>query len=358
MESKTQPQIVAISGDAESLDEFPTESGGTSPKVAWTRPSSIALLAGVIGVLAVAGVSGLWLNSRATAAVPATGSLTVESEPSAADVFIDGGARGRTPTTLSLVEGTHQLRVQRDGRMQEFRVTIRPDTGIVHHITWPLEPSPAETAALTGSLRVVTESGDAATVSIDAIDRGATPLTVSGLTVGQHEVAVRSGGNIRRRTLRVEANTTTSLVIAGVESGTPSGWLSVTATAPLRIFENGKLVGTSESDRIMLPAGEHSFELSSDALGFDGTRTVKIAAGQTASLSIPMPRVAVSLNAIPWAQVWVDGQALGATPIGDFTTSIGPHEVIFRHPQLGERKLTALVTLKEPARIAIDMTKR
>jgi hypothetical protein len=108
----------------------------------------------------------------------------------------------------------------------------------------------------------------------------------------------------------------------------------------------------------MLPAGEHTFEFSSDALGFSATRTVSIGAGQTSSVALPMPQVTVSLNAAPWAQVWVDGQALGATPIGDFKTTIGPHEVIFRHPQLGERRLTALLTLKEPARVAIDMTKR
>src|SRR5882672_5784604 len=217
--------------------------------------------------------------------------------------------------------------------------------------------SAALAATATGSLRIVSEPS-AATVTIDSIDRGSTPLTVAGLSVGQHDVVVRSGGKIQRRTLQVDANTTTSLVMSGVESGTPSGWLSATTSAPLRIFESGRLVGSTESDRIMLPAGEHTFEFSSDALGFSATRTVSIGAGQTSSVALPMPQVTVSLNAAPWAQVWVDGQALGATPIGDFKTTIGPHEVIFRHPQLGERRLTALLTLKEPARVAIDMTKR
>lgn len=356
MESKTQPQIVAISGDDESLDEFPTEDENAQPKVAWPKRTSVALIVGTVGTVIAAG-SGVWLNSRATAASPGTGSLTVESEPAGANVFIDGTARGKTPTTLTLVEGKHQLRVQREARNQEFPVSIKPNNGIVHHITWPSDPDVAAAAAVTGSLRVVSDAENA-TVSVDSIERGAAPLTVNGLTVGQHDIAIRSGGSVRHRTLRVEANTTTSLVLTGVETGTPSGWLTVTAGAPLRISENGKLVGTSESDRIMLPVGEHSFDLSNDALGFAGARTIKIVAGQTASLTIPMPRAPVSLNAIPWAQVWVDGQALGATPIGDFTTSIGTHEVVFRHPQLGERKITALVTLKEPARVAVDMTKR
>jgi hypothetical protein len=132
----------------------------------------------------------------------------------------------------------------------------------------------------------------------------------------------------------------------------------VTAAAPLRIFEAGKLVGTTETDQIMLPVGDHAFEFTSDVLGFNVTRTVKVAAGQTSSVAVPMPQVIVSLNASPWAQVWVDGEALGPTPIGDFHTTIGTHEVTFRHPQLGERRVTALLTLKEPARVAIDMAKR
>jgi hypothetical protein len=63
------------------------------------------------------------------------------------------------------------------------------------------------------------------------------------------------------------------------------------------------------------------------------------------------------VNATPWAQVWLDGEAIGDTPIGNLSTVIGSHELIFRHPQFGERRVTALVTLNEPARVAVDMRK-
>jgi hypothetical protein len=63
------------------------------------------------------------------------------------------------------------------------------------------------------------------------------------------------------------------------------------------------------------------------------------------------------VNATPWAQVWIDGQSIGDTPIANLPTTIGSHEMIFRHPQLGERRITAVITLKEPARVAVDMTK-
>jgi hypothetical protein len=37
--------------------------------------------------------------------------------------------------------------------------------------------------------------------------------------------------------------------------------------------------------------------------------------------------------------------------------TIGPHQLIFRHPELGERRVTAVVTLKDTARVAVDMRK-
>jgi len=351
MENNAQMGLVAVESSDEALNTFPSEPGEKKPR-------STAVIVGVVACAIVATVAGaFWFSAQPRAATPATGSLTVESEPAGSDIFVDGSPRGKTPMTMALVEGNHQLLLQRGARTQTIPLAIKADTGIVHHITWPSEAAVPVAATTTGSLRIVSDP-PAATVTVDAVERGATPLTIAGLTVGQHDVVVRNGGKVERRTLQVEANTTTSFVISGVGGGTPSGWLTVNTPAPLRIFESGKLVGSTETDQIMLPAGEHVFEFSSDVLGFTATRTVKIAAGQTASVALPMPQVTVSLNAAPWAQVWVDGQALGPTPIGNFTTTIGTHEVIFRHPQLGERRLTAVLTLKEPARVAIDMAKR
>jgi hypothetical protein len=38
--------------------------------------------------------------------------------------------------------------------------------------------------------------------------------------------------------------------------------------------------------------------------------------------------------------------------------TIGSHQLIFRHPELGERRVTAVVTLNQTARVAIDMRKQ
>ena len=57
------------------------------------------------------------------------------------------------------------------------------------------------------------------------------------------------------------------------------------------------------------------------------------------------------------ADVWIAGRKIGETPIGNLPISIGTHEVVFRHPDLGERRQTVTVTLKEVARYSADFTK-
>jgi hypothetical protein len=55
--------------------------------------------------------------------------------------------------------------------------------------------------------------------------------------------------------------------------------------------------------------------------------------------------------------VIIDGAGVGQTPIANLPVTIGSHDILFRHPQLGDRRQTVLVTAKGPNRIAVDLTK-
>ena len=300
-----------------------------------------------LGVLAV-----VWIRSTAWGAEATKGVLNVQSEPGNATVLIDGQVSGTTPVSLTLPSGTHRLVVRQGDRSQELSVTVAQNVSIVHHFMWPSESG---ASIATGSLLVTTE-GPAGTVSVDRIRRGSTPITIDSLTTGDHDVVVVREGATYHRTIRVEPGATASLVVgASTTAGPESGWLAASAAAPLQILEGGKLVGTTASERILMPAGEHALEFSDTALGFQQSKTVKILAGRTQNVSIDLPKAPISINAMPWAEVWLDGRSLGETPIGNLTTTIGSHEVVLRHPQFGERRMTAVVTMKETARVAVDM---
>jgi hypothetical protein len=140
--------------------------------------------------------------------------------------------------------------------------------------------------------------------------------------------------------------------------GLVAGLVAITAPVPMHVYAGGRLVGTTEADTIMLPVGEHEVELVSDAVGMRTRRTITVQAGRTTALKIDSPRVAVNVNAIPWAEVWVDNQRIGETPIGNLQQTIGSHEFVFRHPELGERRMIVMITMKEPVRISMDLRKR
>jgi hypothetical protein len=137
-----------------------------------------------------------------------------------------------------------------------------------------------------------------------------------------------------------------------------SGWLTVSSPVLVNLHENGRLVGNSGIDKIMLPAGRHAIELVNEEVGYHETRTVQVSPGRTSSIAITLPKGTVSLNAIPWATVFIDGQNVGDTPIGNLPLTVGPHEVVFRNAELGEQRRTITVTTRAPVRLSVDLTKK
>jgi hypothetical protein len=146
--------------------------------------------------------------------------------------------------------------------------------------------------------------------------------------------------------------------VAPVEKSMMAGSVAVAAPVPMQVFSRGKLVGTTEAESFMLPVGTQELEFVNQAVGYRARRTVNVQAGKTSALKLDAPTGTVHINAVPWAEVWMDGRRVGETPIGNLSASIGTRELVFRHPDLGERKASVMVTLKEPARISMDLRKK
>jgi hypothetical protein len=156
----------------------------------------------------------------------------------------------------------------------------------------------------------------------------------------------------------VEAGKTASLFVPlsqGPPPGAAAGWISIAAPVDVQLFENGRFLGSSRIDRIMVPTGRHELDIVNDALGFQERRVVQVTAGQVTSIRATWPTGSLSINAVPWAQVFVDGSPLGETPIANARVPIGQHEILFRHPQLGERRASVTVTARETAKVGIDL---
>jgi hypothetical protein len=291
-----------------------------------------------------------------TASLPPTapemGTLVVQSNPPGVQVFVDGVDRGLTPARVSVTPGAHILELRGRGVPRVIPFTATAGAQVSHNFEFANTPE-------VGHLRVESQPAGAK-VTVDGVSRGVAPLTVNDLLPGDHEVILETPEASARHVVSVQAGGTAPLLVpvgaASVPTGAPvSGWLAVKAPFSLEIREGGRVIGTTDADRIMVAAGRHELQLVNQSLGYSATRVVNVPAGKVATLSADLPNGTVNLNASPWAEVWIDGQRVGETPIGNLSVPIGPHEVIFKHPQFGERRHAIAVTVGAPVRLSVDM---
>ena len=206
------------------------------------------------------------------------------------------------------------------------------------------------TPVATGVL-AITSIPSGAKVLLNGTAAGETPLRLDGLPPGRHTITLSTESTTVKRTVRVEAGKELTLDIPVF-----SGWVAIFAPIVLDVAEGSRGLGSTENGRILLPPGRHVLTVSNRQLGYSATHTVEIGAGEEARLNLT-PTGMVSINAQPWAEVWIDGTKAGETPLANLEVPLGTREFVFRHPQYGERKITATVTASPATTLSVDFTK-
>jgi len=360
------------STEAEGLDAFGSEAEPAPQPVAAAPPPivgerkapSLAWLptaakwTAVVLVSAAVALASMFEYQRRFAPRVTTGTVTLETSPSGLDVAVAGKSLGKTPLTTSLAPGTYELQVGAEPTRRLVKVTVAAGSSVVQR----LEFAEPVAAASTGGLRVQTEPAHLA-VFVDGTAHGVSPVSIDQLPTGEHEVSVKTATGVVRRAVTIQPRETISLIVSSTApaadpAAVSAGWIAVSAPISLQLREGGKVIGTSESDRLMLTAGDHDIEFANDALGFNVHRSVHVTAGKTTPTKVDLPNGALSINAQPWAEVWIDGERVGETPIGNLARRIGTHEVVFKHPDLGERHETVVISVGKPARIGVDLRKK
>jgi hypothetical protein len=139
-----------------------------------------------------------------------------------------------------------------------------------------------------------------------------------------------------------DAASVAAAAAVAVPAGKGFGGMTVTSPIELQVFKDGQVVGSSAGS-IALNDGTHNLEFVNEALGFRYRQTVNVRPGQMTNVKIAVPNGRISINAVPWADVLIDGTAAGQTPLANLSLPIGSHEITFRHPQFGEKKQTVVV---------------
>ena len=302
--------VVSVSVPREQRTKPPSAAPVQRTKPASARPARgiVALdwpiwLVGGCAILIIGLSAAVIFFGRSTPASTTSATLTVESSPPGATVRVDDESRGTTPIQVPVTAGSRQLEVEYGGVTYEMAVELQPGETVTRQLDFITTREPGAPAA-----------------AAEATSPPGTDLPQAALS--------------------------------------SVGWIRVGAPEPLQIIHNGKWIGRSGPDRITLPAGAYALVVVSDELGFSARRNVKVPAGATESVWIDLPRVPLAINAEPSADVWLDGESLGTTPLAAVDTPIGRHELFFRHPELGEQHRSVTVTLRTPARIDVDLAGR
>ncbi len=292
--AQTRPPVATIPAHAAPMAyaPVPTAAAVAAPAhdaaTRWWLYGAAAL---VVLALTAAGIP-VTRKLIAPKAATADGTLAINTSPDGAHVFIDGELRG-------------------DGAPRLMPITMVAGSQVSQYIELP------KAASVFGQLDVRTQPAGAR-VSVDGVARGTSPVSITDLTPGDHAVAIESDLGSVKQTVTIEPAKTASLMVPlnAPEGAFVSGWMAVSAPVEVQVFENKRLLGTSQSDRLMVTAGRHEIEIVNDTLGFRATRTVQVSAGKVTPIRIDFPKGSIALNALPWAEVWVDGERIGETPIG------------------------------------------
>jgi PEGA domain-containing protein len=293
-----------------ALSEFAAEAEAEKSWKTLPRMTAMHAIIAVLSLVAVVEFGALVWQSNAqppAVDVPPTGSVAIESSPAGATIAINGQNQSVTPATMALNPGEYVLSVTLGDVTQHIPLVVRRGATSTERIYFP-EAAPVAAARTT-----------AAAKPADPAPAPPAPAAPAG-AVG--------------------------------------GWLSVSSPIDLQLYENGTLIGTSSTQRIMLPVGRHNIEAVNTLVGYKQSSTVQVSAGSVARLAPQIPNATLNINAIPWADVSVDGKRLGPTPLGNVSLPIGSHDVVFTHPQLGERRQAVLVTLNGQNRVSVNLNQR
>ena len=217
----------------------------------------------------------------------------------------------------------------------------------------PTPPVPVVVDSLQG--------GD--TVTVDGREVGVTPLTLA-LTSGMRSIRVRTRP-AEDQTAPAQpapavarpADIAAAAALSLAASRERRGGLRLSSPIELQVLEGERVLGSSADGPVVTTGGRHELDFVNSAFGYRSHQVVDIKAGQILPLKISPPDGRVSVNAVPWAQVSINGKSVGDTPLGNLPLPVGEHEITFRHPQLGEQSQKVIVKSGVLTRVSASLAR-
>jgi formylglycine-generating enzyme required for sulfatase activity len=182
---------------------------------------------------------------------PGWATVTLSTEPAGASVMIGDRQLGQTPVTFELLEGSHEIiLLKQDYSPFAMKLDVAAGTS--------LSPDPV-ILQFAPALIELNSNPDGATVTVDSVYKGRTPLTIDISAKKEHTVTLSlQGYKESSQKVLLEPGQERKLAF----SLEPElGIIFFTAEPPeAQLYINGKLHGKA-TGRLQLPVREHTFEV-------------------------------------------------------------------------------------------------
>ena len=122
-----------------------------------------------------------------------------------------------------------------------------------------------------------------------------------------------------------------------VPAGAPSSQaiLRVQVEGPATFVVDGRTERAAVDGTLHLQPGHHRVTVSSPSLAYPRTVEVDLRARESATRAIPRGRGQLRVAVTPWAEVTVDGRAMGVTPLAPIDLAEGAHQIALKNGELG-----------------------
>jgi hypothetical protein len=213
------------------------------------------------------------------------------------------------------------------------------------------EPAPAAPRRPVGTLSVTT-TPPGAQVTIDGKPRGVTPLELTDVSPGKHEVALKSDSGSVRRTVTMAAGKTVT-----IDEAIFAGWVAVYSPFEVTISEGGRVLRPDDRNQVMMSPGAHDLRFVNNALGFDSSRQIEVKPGEGATVRLTPEPSKLSVTATDAAEVFVDGTRIGEVPLTNAAVALGTHEIVVRRTADGAERRSTITVGVAPFALHVDFSR-
>ena len=219
------------------------------------------------------------------------GSIAVSSVPYQTTISLDNRQAGVTPVVLNGISpGAHTVLLTTPGYLP-YTQQVTVNAGSVTRVYAVLIQKPRVIPS-AGSIRI-SSSPTAATIYIDSRLMGVTPMTIGGISAGQHQVLLTKqeyGNYYAQVTVSGGAVTDVYAILDKQPSAaTPSGTISVVSTPSFAsVYLDNRLTGVTPETINRVAPGQHELRILKP--GYTGvTRSVTVVDNQIAAVTVVLP---------------------------------------------------------------------